>query len=139
MDTTNPGLSSILSWNCRGLKNKKAFLEKYTWENRPLCIAIQETKLKKDSNFHIPNYTYRDNPLETEGPAHGGVALFIHEDVVFNPIDLKTSFQAIAVRAKLHKLITICNIYINPDEDFTHRPRKFDQTATKAFHTYWRL
>ena len=119
MNNSNSSVCSILSWNCRGLKNKKPFLEKYTWENRPLCIAIQETKLKKDSNFHIPNYTYKDKPFSGEGTAQGGVAFLIHEDIVFNSIELKTNFQAIAIRAKLHKLITICNIYINPDEDFT--------------------
>ena len=83
-----------------------------------MCIAVQETKRKKDSNFNITNYTHIDEPLETDGIAHGGVGFFIHNDVMHHRINLNTKFQAIAIHAYLHKRITIYNIYINPQPKF---------------------
>ena len=139
--------SKLVSWNCRGLRQRKSFLEKYTWDHRPLCIAIQETKLKKDSNFKIANYAYIDEPLDTEGIAKGGVGFLIHEDIVYHRIKLNTKFQAIAIHAYLHKRVTICNIYINPQQNFSQAdlenltqqlPRPYILTGDfNSHHTLW--
>ena len=117
------------------------------WEQRPLCIAVQETKLKKHSNFNITNYTYIDEPLATDGIAQGGVGFFIHNDVVHHRINLNTKFQAIAIHAYLHKRITICNIYINPQQNFSQAdlehlsqqlPRPYILTGDfNSHHTLW--
>ena len=117
----NQNNSNIFSWNCRGLRNKKYFLEKLIWENTPLVIALQELKLKKDTKFNtnLSNYSYIDELLETDGNAQGGVGFYIHKDVTHHRIKLNTKFQAIAIHAFLHKRITICNIYINPQQNFT--------------------
>ena len=112
----------LFSWNGRGIKNKKSFLETLTWKHKPLAIAIQELKLKKDQKFntHISGYSYIDERLETEGTAHGGVGFYIHNDVTYHRIPLKnTKFQAIAIHAFLHKRVTLCNIYIHPHLNFT--------------------
>ena len=93
------------------------------WVHQPLLVAAQEIKLKTDTNFnpHISNYSYIDQRLETDGNAAGGVGFYIHSDVVYHRIKLNTQFQAIAIHAYLHKRITICNIYINPQQTFTQR------------------
>ena len=121
-NNNNNNNSSIFSWNCRGLKNKKSFLEKLTWEHRPLVIAMQELKLKKGQQFntHISNYTYIDERLEINGTAQGGVGFYIHKDITYHKIPIKnTKFQAIAIHAYLHKRVTICNIYIHKNVNFT--------------------
>ena len=110
---------SIFNWNSCGLRQRKPFIERHAWEEGPLIFSIQETKFKKDSNFKISGYDYIDQPLETEGIAQGGVGFLIHNDVVYHRIKLQTKFQAIAIHAFLHKRITVCNIYINPRDDFT--------------------
>ena len=141
--------SCIFSWNCRGLKNKKPFLEQLFWKNKPLVAAVQELKMKKDNNFNtnISDYTYIDERLETEGNAAGGVGFYINKDVVFHRIKLETSFQAIAIHAYLHKRVTICNIYINPQQNFTQAdlehliaqlPKPFILTGDfNSHHTLW--
>ena len=145
----NSSFSSLFSWNCRGLKNKKSFLEKLTWEHRPLAIALQELKLKKDSKFnpHISNYSYIDERVENDGNAQGGVGFYIHNDVVHHRIKLNTKFQAIAIHAFLHKRITICNIYINPQQGYSKTdlehlikqlPKPFILTGDfNSHHTLW--
>ena len=141
--------SSIFSWNCRGVRNKKSFLEKIIWEHKPLIIALQEIKLKNDTKFntHISNYSYIDKRLETDGNASGGVGFYIHEDIVYHRIKLNTNFQAIAIHAYLHKRITLCNIYINPQQNFTQTdlehltkqlPKPFILTGDfNSHHTVW--
>ena len=147
MDESDNKSKSLLSWNCRGLRNKKSFLEKYIWDHRPLCIAIQETKLKKDSNFKMSNYSFTDEPLEIDGIAQGGVGFLVHDDIVYHRIKLQTNFQAIAIHAYLHKRITICNIYINPLQNFSKAdlqnlakqlPKPFIITGDfNSHHTLW--
>ena len=74
MDNSNDNNnnSTFFSWNCRGLRNKKSFLETLIWKHRPLAIGLQELKLKKGQQFntHITDYSYIDERLETEGTAH---------------------------------------------------------------------
>ena len=126
-NSNNNNNSTLFSWNCRGLKNKKSFLETLIWKHKPLTIAVQELKLKKGQKFntHITDYTYVDERLETEGTAHGGVGFYVHKDVTHHRIKLKnTKFQAIAILAYLHKRVTICNIYIHPQQNFTQADLK---------------
>ena len=119
MESNNFNNSEFLSWNSRGIWNKKPFLEMYTQKHQPLGIAIQEIKLKKDHHFSISNYCFLSEPLEIDGIAQGGVGFLMHKDVVHRRIPLKTKFQAIAIQARLHKQVTLCNIYINPRQAFT--------------------
>ena len=95
----NKNNSVMFSWNFRGIRNKKSFLENPMWEYQPLLVAAQEIKLKTDTNFnpHISNYSYIDQRLETEGNAAGGVGFYIHKDVVHHRIKLKTKFQSVRV------------------------------------------
>ena len=153
MDTSNnfaQNNSCLFSWNCRGIKNKKNFIERLTWKHHPLAIAVQELKLKKDQKFntHITDYTYIDERIETDGIAQGGVGFYVHKDVTYHRITLpKTKFQAIAIHAYLHKRVTICNIYIHPQQNFTqadlkqltdHLPKPFILTGDFNSHnTIW--
>ena len=89
MASNNFNNSKFLSWNSRGIRNKKPFLEMYTQKHQPLGIAIQETKLKKDHHFSISNYCFLNEPSEIDGIAQGGVGFLIHKDVVHRRIPLK--------------------------------------------------
>ena len=48
----------ILSWNCRGISNKKSELIELINGNNPACICLQETKLKKVHSFNFQNYIF---------------------------------------------------------------------------------
>jgi len=49
-----------------------------------------------------------------DGRARGGVGIFIHKACPFSIIKLNTTLQAVAIRITLHKVITICSLYIPP-------------------------
>jgi len=78
---------------------------------RPTVIALQETKLGKQTPFTIPNYCCYKKEGHFNRTHHGGVGILIHQDTPHQHINLNTDIQAIAVRAKLDQLVTICSVY----------------------------
>ena len=75
------------------------------------------------------------------------MGFLIHEDVVHHRIPLETNLQAIAIQARLHKQVTICNVYINPKQNITLKdlenltkqlPKPFIITGDfNSHHTLW--
>ena len=113
----------FISWNSRGIKNKKEDLEILTKELNPFCICNQETKLKIDQSFSLKNYIFEHKPqiLHQDEIAKGGVGMFIRNDVSYSEINLQTIFQAIAFQIFIHIKLTICSIYIHDSINFSER------------------
>lgn len=113
----------ILSWNCRGISNKKDSLTELINVNNPACICIQETKLKDNHSFNFHNYVFEHQPqlLGENDMAKGGVGIIIKPGINYTRININTNFQAIAVQLNLHRKITVCSIYIPP------KPFKFTE------------
>jgi len=55
------------------------------------------------------------------GRASGSVAIFIKNNVESKEINLNTYLEAIAITAKFHKQICICNIYLPDSTPFTQQ------------------
>ena len=72
---------------------------------------MQETKLADYVNFNIPDYSVVRKDGTFNRTPHGGVAIFIHNNIPYDVIDIQTPIQAIAIRARLRITVTICNIY----------------------------
>ena len=104
----------FISWNSRGIKNKKEDLEILAKELNPFCICIQETKMKIDQPFTFKNYIFKHKPLilEENEIAHGGVGILIKNDTPFIELNLNTNFQAIACQFYLPIKITIKLFYL---------------------------
>ena len=113
----------FISWNSRGIKNKKEDLEILTKELNPFCICNQETKLKINQSFSLKNYIFEHKPqiLHQDEIAKGGVGMFIRNDVSYSEINLQTIFQAIAFQIFIHIKLTICSIYIHDSINFSER------------------
>ena len=105
------GQYGILQWNVQGLRNKKDELLELIHLHKINHVALQETKLWNYSKFSIPHFNILRKDGHFNHTAHGGVAICIDESVPHETIELDTPIHTIAVRVKLHKTITICNIY----------------------------
>lgn len=55
----------------------------------------------------------------TQNRASGGVAILASADIPSMPLDLNTNLQAVAVRLQLQSLVTICSLYLPPNEQVT--------------------
>ena len=111
--------SKLVQWNCEGLKQKGDALQEIIREKNPLCICLQETKLPKDADFHIKGYKSFLKNLETDGNAHGGVGIWVKNNKPAHQIPLNTNLQAVAVSLIMGKRITICSLYLPPNEVIT--------------------
>ena len=116
----------FISWNCRGIKNKKQDLEILIKEKNPISISLQELKMKNDPFFELSNYSfvYKNLTLEPDEIAHGGVGTFIRKDVPFTLLNINSIFQTVSIQISLPKKITICNIYIHEKTKFSERDLK---------------
>ena len=111
----------LISWNCRGISNKKEELQILVKNVMPVAILVQESKIKENQNFELKNYTFNHKPqtINEEENAKGGVGIFVRKEIPYTSVNLNTNFQAIAVQLYLHKKVTLCSIYIPPDRNFT--------------------
>ena len=111
---------NIVQWNIEGIKAK--FL---TGDICQLikaldikCFCVSETKLGPDVNFQIKGFKgYQKNLQVGEGQTpHGGVAVYVKNGISSYGINLQTPLQAVAVSIKCHQRITVCSIYLPPNE-----------------------
>ncbi|GBM64275.1 hypothetical protein AVEN_271016-1 [Araneus ventricosus] len=108
-------MASLVSWNCRGLKTKISDLKDIINTYRPACIALQETHFKTTDNIRVKHYSVLNKNYDNDR-ASGGVALLIAKDIPSAPLQLNTSLQAIAARIHTISLITICSLYLPPNQ-----------------------
>src|SRR5262249_21328773 len=88
------------------------------YKHQPVCVCVQESLLASANSFNLSNYSILrkdiDNPdLEETGR---GVCLLTKSTVSSSPVQLNTSLEAVAVRVFLNRLITVCSIYISPNQ-----------------------
>ena len=105
----------IVQWSCRGLKagcGGGALLLLKDCEHAALCL--QETHLKDTDTISIRNYTAFHAFSANNERAAGGVSIFINNNAPHSHIPLNTNLQAVAVCITLHRVITLCSIYIPP-------------------------
>lgn len=113
----------IVQWNCEGLKQKVDVLKEIIREKDPVCICLQETKLKYNADFKINGFKefLKSKQLQEGENAHGGVGIWIQNSKPAHQVPLQTNLQAVAVSVMLHKTITICSLYLPPNEPITRQ------------------
>ena len=110
-------MANFLSWNCRGFKNKRDEIRDIISDHPPICFAFQETFLWKEDKVTIRGYNSFRKDIDHTGRATGGVVLLVSNDFPHNPIPLNTNIQAVAIRIHIRQLITVCTIYLPPNDN----------------------
>lgn len=101
----------VLQWSCQGVRGKKDELINLISSDKIDILALQETKLWTNSNFNISRYNVERKEVYFNHTPHGGVAIFIHNGIRYQKINLMSSIQAVAVQVKISQLVCICNMY----------------------------
>ena len=78
----------------------------------PAALYLQETHLKDTDNISIRNYTAFHTFSANNERAAGGVSIFINNNAPHSQITLNNNLQAVAVSITLHRVITLCSIFI---------------------------
>ena len=111
-------MTNFISWNCRGFKNKRHEIRELISDHRPLCLALQETYLKIDDTATVRGYRSFRKDFNLASRATGGIAILVSNNFPHNPIPLNTTLQALAVQIHIRQLITVCTIYLPPNDNF---------------------
>ena len=115
----------LIHWNIRGYTSNFEELKVLIDNKNTIWVCLQETY-----HGYTAPYPPRGYIAELANPvaqcqlgvrALRGVITFIRENVPFHLIDLQTNLEAVAIRLRASKLITVCNLYRTPDEVITVR------------------
>ena len=80
-----------------------------------MVLCLQETYLKPTDSCTLKGFACKSVfSTATDGRPIGGASILVREEVPHGFISLSTPLQAVAVQVHLHRLITICSIYIPP-------------------------
>ena len=123
----------IIQWNINGFQMRRDNIQLLLDNHSPAALCIQETNLYKDQDFkyHKSYYTHT-------GTGHGGVGIIVKDKYVHEPIPLRTSLQAVAVKITLqndHKY-TLCSIYIPPVNELNVSKEELDDLKSQLPSPY---
>ncbi|GFX36913.1 putative RNA-directed DNA polymerase from transposon X-element [Trichonephila clavipes] len=106
----------LISWNCRGLRTRLDDLKSIISTYQPACVALQETFLKSTMTMQVRGYNCVRRDVDGDTSPTGGVCLFTSNLYPSTVVTLHTSLQAVAVRIHIHSLVTVCCVYLPPND-----------------------
>ena len=110
--------SSIVQWNCQGLRAKWEEVKIIIYEKSPIIMALQETMM---GNTTIPcpkEYICHHTTYDPNVGHHGGALIYIRHDIPHTKLQLQSRLQSVAVQCFLERKYTICSVYLPPGEPF---------------------
>ena len=111
----------VMHWNCRGFYSKYEQVELLQQKYNPKIVCLQETYHTANKPVGMRNYAaYNTPPPQQPARAKGCAAILISKNVPHTHIAINTNLQALAVRATLHRVVTICNLYLPPSQNIDY-------------------
>ena len=104
---------NIIQWNAQGLTTSKEDLLKLIEDYEPTVIAIQETFLANNFSIPIKEYTPYCKQGSFNRRFHGGVATYVHNSLVQEPIEITSDIEVVGTKITLqnNKHLNLLNIY----------------------------
>ena len=84
-----------------------------------MCVVIQETMMGFTNPLAPNGYTMKCYSSVAQPRPGSGLAILAHRSAAFTSTALNITLQAMACRVGLEELITVCNMYINPQNIIT--------------------
>lgn len=99
--------ADIINWNIRGFNARREELIILINKFKPIVLCLQEMKSVK--NINLKGY-------KTIISAQGKAAILVKEGFYYEEIDLNSNLEAVCIKLKLKKLISLISIYLPPTE-----------------------
>lgn len=110
----------ILQWNIAGFFSHYEEVRNLLKIHNPAVLMIQESHfhLNDDNHRILSGFSFEraDDPTALNH-RKGGSAIGVRNDFKYDPIPLRTRYQAVAVRLYYPLEFTVCSIYLPPHED----------------------
>ena len=108
--------NNIIQWNIRESRVNYSELLLLMTKYCPAIICLQETHLKSNNTINRNHVSYNYIKHPAYKPC-GSSSVIINDNIPHSEIKLNTNLQAAAISSTLHKTITVCSIYIPPNEE----------------------
>lgn len=110
-------MATVIQWNNNGYFSHLPELQQIIAIHQPNFICIQETRLTPNNNTNLRSYqTYRKDRTNAD-IASGGVAIFVNNQNYAEELKINTDLEVIAIKTYLPEPLTICNIYLPPNQN----------------------
>ncbi|GFW16687.1 probable RNA-directed DNA polymerase from transposon X-element [Trichonephila clavipes] len=114
---------SIFSWNADGVGSRIVEIRDFIDKHSPDIFLIQETHLRPEHSFKIPNYTCYRNDRTHPAPGRGGTAILIknfisHYHVPTPPLFTSVEGTLITITPIDYDPILVGSIYIPPINNY---------------------
>jgi exonuclease III len=112
----------IIHWNCNSLGNKIEEFKHFLSVNKPDIVSLNETKINEfNANFlfnSINNYKFVHKHRPSNKNGGGGVALLIHKNLKFNPLNMfdNLNIEVLGIKIKFGKEDIMIISYYNPPD-----------------------
>ncbi|GFX44794.1 RNA-directed DNA polymerase from mobile element jockey [Trichonephila clavipes] len=127
-DESNPDLAHTPEKDQERIFNDLYFLELQWFEDQtrydlkfivstyqPACAALQKTFLKSTMTMRVRGYNCVRRDVNVNASPNGGVGLFPSHLYPSNVVTRHTSLQVVAVWIHIHTLVSVCCIYLPPN------------------------
>ncbi|GFW67584.1 RNA-directed DNA polymerase from mobile element jockey [Trichonephila clavipes] len=101
-----------LPWSKNSTDDLKSIISTY----QPACVAPSETFLKSSMTIRVRGYNCVRRDVDGDACPTGGVCLFTSHLYPNNVVTMHTSLQAVTVRIHIHSLVTVCCVYLPPND-----------------------
>ena len=91
-------MNSILQWNLNSYKRKFNEIKLIVRKLAPACICLQETLITTAGIYPPSGYDVIHRPSDPTLNHDRGVAVLINKNFHYEPINLNTNLQAIAIK-----------------------------------------
>ena len=108
-------LHSIVQWNIRSLRTNNEELKVLFSKHDPNIVCLQETRIPTACyNIGLNYCFYGSTPVINNNRPSGGAAIVVKKNISHHQIPLRTTLQAVAIKASFKKCYTICSLYLDP-------------------------
>ena len=125
--------NSFIQWNLQSYRTKftnlKVLLNKY----QPICVALQETRIKNRSVKPPTQYNIIKSNITRQDDHERGVAILIHKSYNYETIPLNTTLQACAAKIYVDNMYTVCSIYLPHEQVRKHQIIRIIEQLPRPF------
>lgn len=109
-----------IQWNLNGYYAHLGKLQNLISQTSPKCL--QETRLHNHEKLALNDYTTFRKDHYNPNNAGGGIAILVHDTCHATELHLYTNLEAVAITTYIPKKITLCSIYLPPNQKIeTHQ------------------
>ncbi|GFV28089.1 probable RNA-directed DNA polymerase from transposon X-element [Trichonephila clavipes] len=130
---------TIFSWNADGVRSRIVEMRDFIDKHAPDLLLLQETHLRPEHSFSIPNYVCYRNDRPNSAHGWGGTAILIKRNISHFHVPtppLRTGVEAtlVALTPNDQEPFMVASIYIPPNPNYRNLSADLD-TLFKIFNT----